>query len=496
MTKLSRPRWHPLKWYFSRKLIHQIGLVILLGFSLSFLLTLSLLSYDKSERLSQLSVSGALQRVISVAYTLQQTPSTLHDSILRAASSADLSLSLTNHPRINEDQQTSSVEQAIVERLTNLGLGNAHIVLVNQTDRPVLDLDPNMNVMHREQMGSAMMGAGMMNNHHGYSARANRVAYRATINGSIPLASGQWLNFSSGLSDDVAHWSTSVLFALLAVMILTIFGSLLIIRRALRPVTELGHAAQAFAQNKQVYQVDSAQSPQDLTHTITAFNDMQKEVVDYIKERTQLLAAISHDLRTPLTSLRLRLEFFPDSDDKTQLLHTLTIMEKMLAATLQFAKSDSHQEARQPCQLDQLLADIISDYDEKGVELEHQPIPQVTLPLPVVSVRRVIDNLINNAIQYAGNEATIELSATVSKEQLTLCVADTGPGINDEQLDDVVKPFTRLNAERDTASSNVGLGLSICQAIAAAYGGKLTLSANKPHGLRAEVTFSIPTQSL
>ena len=484
-----------LHWYFTRKLIHQIGLVMLLGFSLSFLLTFSLLSYDKSERLSQLSVAGALQRVISVADTLQQTPETLHESILRAASSADLSLSLTSQPRFSDGQPSSSVEQAILSRLDSLGLHTAHIALVSQGDRPVMNLDPNMNAMHREQLGNTMMGSGMMGSHHGASARANNGAYRATINGSILLSSGSWLNFSSGLADDVAHWSTSVLFALIAVMMLTIFGSLLIIRRALRPVSELGHAAHAFAQNKQVYQVDSTQSPQDLTHTINAFNDMQQEVVDYIKDRTQLLAAISHDLRTPLTSLRLRLEFFPDSDDKTQLLHTLGVMEKMLTATLQFAKSDHHQEMRQPCQLAQLIADIVSEYDEKGVELECQSIPDVTLELPVVSVRRVLDNLINNAIQYAGNEASIELSAAVSQEQLTLCVADTGPGIKDEQLNDVVKPFTRLNVERDTASSNVGLGLSICRAIATAYGGTLTLSANTPHGLRAQVTMALPNLS-
>ncbi|MDF0533410.1 ATP-binding protein [Shewanella sp. A32] len=484
-----------VNWYQRQKLIHQIGLVILIGFAVSFCLTLFLLSYDKSQRLSQLSVSGALQRVISIADTLEQTSDALHDSILKASSSSDLQLSLTDKPRVESQQNSSDMAQRLLQRLNAAGIQEAHIALVSQAERPLMDLSSrDMNAMHRSMMDNdstmnGMMGGNQSRREPRYG-RGVRLNYSATVDGSVKLSSGKWLNFSSGIENDITHWSTSVLIALASVMLLTVLISLFIVRRALKPISELGQAAQAFARNKQVHEV-SNDGPRDLMPTIDAFNDMQHQVTDYISERTKLLAAISHDLRTPLTSLRLRVEFIEEGEDKQQLLRTINTMDSMLTATMRFAKNDAEKEARQMTNIDSLLQTIVDEYDEKGVAIHYQAQDGLTGNIPPLSVRRMTENLLNNAIQYAGNDAQIALSALRDADNLTICVSDNGVGIPADKLQEVVKPFARLNEARDTEGSNVGLGLAITHSLATAYGGSLTLAANQAHGLKATISLSL-----
>ncbi|KFZ38783.1 hypothetical protein HR45_05055 [Shewanella mangrovi] len=474
-------------WYQRQKLIHQIGLVILLGFVLSFLLTLFLLSYDKSQRLSQLSVFAAVQRVISVADTLAQTEPTLHDTILTASSSSDLQLSLSNAPRVAQQTSNDGLSRKLLSRLKAAGIEQAHILLVSQAERPLMDLRA-MNAMHRNMMGSDSQ-TSMMNQRFSPRHRGQRLSYSATVDGSVQLANGKWLNFSSGIENDITHWSTSVLIALISVMLLTVFIALLITRKALQPIAELGKAAQSFATSKQVHKV-STQAPQDLVPAISAFNNMQQQLTDYIKERTKLLAAISHDLRTPLTSLRLRLEFIEPSEDQQQALRTVETMDKMLTATLRFAKNDAEQEPRQNTNIDSLLQTIVDEYGDKNVPLQYQCQPGLVGNVAPLALRRMTENLINNAIQHAGSDAEIRICVASDDEQLQLSIADNGVGIPEDKLQEVLKPFTRLDDARDTDSANVGLGLSITQSLVANYGGQLQLQSNRPHGLVA--TISLP----
>ncbi|CAG8999035.1 MAG: Adaptive-response sensory-kinase SasA [Candidatus Celerinatantimonas neptuna] len=496
------------KWYQRQKLIHQIALVILIGFAISFCLTLYLLSYDKSQRIHQLSISGALARIVSVSETLEKTPDTLHDSILSASSSSDLHLSLSNSPQISTDNDISPAAQQLLNQLRPSGIQQVRLSSVNQPLQPMMNLSyQQKQSMHQSMMrennsqrnrnsmmgGASMMGSAINSVPNNSGSRYRHFAntdYSATINGSVQLSNDQWLNFSSGVENNMIHWSTRVLIALFSMMLLTILLSLMIIHRALKPIRELGRAALSFAKNKQVSEV-SNKAPLDLAPTISAFNNMQHQVTDYLKERTKLLAAISHDLRTPLTSLRLRLEFIEDSEDKQQMLKTLATMEKMLTETMRFAKNDAQKEARQATDIDSLLQTIVDEYNEKGIAIRYPEQSVFIASIAPLSVRRMIENLINNAIQYAGHNAAISLNAKKLNSQLVICVSDDGIGIPKEKLDEVLKPFTRLNKARDTQSSNIGLGLSITQSLASAYGGQLILEPNEPHGLKAMITMSL-----
>ncbi len=471
--------------YLRQKLIYQIGIIVLVGFVISFVLSLYLLSYDKSQSLNKLSVSRALQRVVSIADTLKQTPDSLHRTLLDASASSDLQLSLTKTPKVAAQNSLSGMENDVIQAFNQAGYPQANITLIATPDAPLMSLDEqNMATMHQRMMGTnSMMDNRASNGHH---LMLSPRSFSATINGSV-LVAKQWLNFSSGVEKSAAHWSSSVLLTLVCVMLLTVLVSLMIIRRALKPIRQLGNAAQIFAHTKQVQEVNSDNHPQDLTPTINAFNQMQHQVTEYIDERTKLLAAISHDLRTPLTSLRLRAEFLEENEDRQQILNNIETMDKMLSETLRFAKQDAQPETCQRTELYPWFNAICQHYQQQGIEITLRCPNDAVGSIPVINLKRMVENLLNNAAQYAGNDASISLEAVVTSNRLSISVVDTGVGIEPQHHEQALKPFVRLDNARNTQQSNIGLGLAITQSLASKYGGELRLEANQPKGLKATI---------
>jgi len=464
-----------IKWIRSLGLIYQISAIVLIGFLASFYLSINLLSSEKSKTLSLLSSSSAVQRVMTIVEILEKTPETLHLSIIEASSSSDLALSMTTTPHISKMTDTSEEVSQLIAKFKTKGIEIANLSLVEQAR-------PNMSMY---DMHSTMMNSMSMKEH-----MTLRMGYLATIDGSVQLPNKKWLNFSSGIQEDIIHWSTTVVLALSLVMLTTITFAIFIIHRALKPVQTLRNAATEFAINRKVIPVND-NGPKDLVPTIRAFNKMQVDISNYIQERTRLLAAISHDLRTPLTSLRLRLEFADDSEDKKQMLNSISIMDKMLKTTMSFAKDDSELEERQPTDIDSLLQTIVDEYYDKSTSVNYQSYGNLVENIPPITVRRMIENLINNAVQYGGESCEISLYVVKHHSSIEFTVSDTGIGIDDSKLEEVMKPFSRLDTARDTDRSNVGLGLSITKALANNFGGKLLLCSNKPRGLKCTFTIAL-----
>ncbi len=456
-------------------LIYQIGLVVLVGFIISFLLSIHLLSSDKSRSLSYLSSTGAIQRVMSVVDILGQTSIELHQSIINASSSTDLSLSITETPHVTRRRGDEQELKILAEQLKTAGIETANLSLVKQS-RPILD----MSAMHNAMMSGMPM----------QSMRALGMGYIATIDGSVQLSDNRWLNFSSGIQENITGWSPGVIMALSVVMLITLALSFYIIHRSLKPIRVLGKAATKFAINKKVTVIND-KCPSDLHPTINAFNQMQVDISQFIQERTRLLAAISHDLRTPLTSLRLRLEFIDDSEDKQQMLKSVSVMEKMLKATMTFAKEGEQSEERQYTDINSLLQTIVDEYDDKGIIVNYSGGASFIESIPPVTVRRMIENLVNNSSQYGGDKCEIFLEVNRHSRFLEFSVSDTGVGVDSSKIAEIMKPFSRLDSARDTESSNVGLGLSITKALANNFGGDLVLCNNLPTGLICRFTIAL-----
>lgn len=223
--------------------------------------------------------------------------------------------------------------------------------------------------------------------------------------------------------------------------------------------------------------------PSEIRRVIAAFNRMQERVRRYLVERGRLLSAISHDLKTPITRLRLRAEMLPDAELRGKMLRDLDEMQTMVGTTLDFFSSIGKDVPRQPVDVGALIDSMCEDRRESGQALSVRGAPLGPYRADPQALRRCLDNLIENAVRY-GSRADIEIED--SPERLRIAIRDRGPGIPEKELERVFEPFYRLDGSRNLDSGGTGLGLSIARNIARWHGGDVILS-NASSGLVAEL---------
>ncbi|WP_113910732.1 ATP-binding protein [Roseovarius dicentrarchi] len=244
------------------------------------------------------------------------------------------------------------------------------------------------------------------------------------------------------------------------------------LRNQLRPITRLARAAEAFGRGRTVpYRPSGAN---EVRAAGSAFLDMRARIDRQIEQRTLMLSGVSHDLRTPLTRLKLSLEMLDDQEEREPMLRDVRDMEKLLDAFLDFARGAAEGEAA-PVDPAALVRRIVDDCARSQIPVTlHEISGSGTVPLRPVAIRRAVDNLIGNAVRY-GTRA--EVSMTLSDRALRIRIEDDGPGIPEDRIEEALRPFTRLEPSRNQDKGpGVGLGLSIAMDIARAHGGSLRLS--------------------
>ncbi|WP_437879769.1 ATP-binding protein [Pseudomonas sp. LRF_L74] len=259
-------------------------------------------------------------------------------------------------------------------------------------------------------------------------------------------------------------------------------------RRLARPLQQFTSAAQRFGGDFRAPPIDAV-GPYEIRQAILAFNTMQAQIQHFVADRTQMLAAISHDLRAPLTRMRLRGEFIDDAEQQHKLFRDVDEMQAMIEAALDFFRDEARLEPSTPFDLAELLLTLIDDYRDQGIEIGFSgPDHLVHVGRPL-GLRRVVTNLLDNAVKYAGG-GRVELLA--SEDHVHIRCLDSGPGIPAESLEQVFAPFFRLEASRNRATGGVGLGLSSARAIVHEQGGELHI-ANRPEGgLVAHIQLPMP----
>lgn len=224
--------------------------------------------------------------------------------------------------------------------------------------------------------------------------------------------------------------------------------------------------------------------PLEVRQLARAFNDMRTRITDLVQRRTQALAAVSHDLRTPLTRLRLRLPDVPDAGLQQAFQADLAEMEAMVDATLSYLRGQDTSEIVRPLDLVSLLETVVDEARDRG----HIVALEVSGPLIVAgrhfALKRALTNLVGNAVRFG---STIEVSARNVDRTVIIEISDDGPGIPADKIDTVFEPFVRLEASRNRESGGVGLGLTIAKASIEADGGSLALRNRSEGGLRAEI---------
>jgi signal transduction histidine kinase len=277
-------------------------------------------------------------------------------------------------------------------------------------------------------------------------------------------------------------WSALLLFVVCIALL-----AWLVARIATRPLRQLADAAD----NLDISRAGEPLPEQGSTEVrvaTRAFNRMQKRIYEDVRERTGMLAAITHDLQTPLTRLRLRLEKLPDEALRNKLVGDMQAMQQMLHEGLELARSMDTSEAAQMLDLDSLLDSLCSDAVEAGQSVDYLEHTAVQLKAHPLALRRAFSNLLDNAVKY-GQRA--EVSLTREARQCHIRIRDFGPGIPPELLETVFTPFYRIEHSRSRESGGTGLGLSIARNIVLRHNGELTLTNHPAGGLQVHVVLPI-----
>lgn len=255
--------------------------------------------------------------------------------------------------------------------------------------------------------------------------------------------------------------------------------------RVIRPLRRLSAKAEAFGQNISITPIDE-EGPVEIRRAARAFNLMQERVTRSIRERTRLLAAISHDLRTPLTRMRLQLETRQTDDVRGKLLKDIGLMQSMITAALGFLRGGFEEEEKEWLDLGALLETLCDEYQEVGARVRYEGSEQIAFFCRPNAINRAVTNLVENGTHFGGE---VVITAWSGDGVIAIEVADDGPGIPADRMKDVIEPFVRLDPSRSKHAGGAGLGLSIVKEIVEAHQGTLELAERQPHGLIARLRF-------
>ncbi|SEW35617.1 Signal transduction histidine kinase [Aliiroseovarius sediminilitoris] len=293
----------------------------------------------------------------------------------------------------------------------------------------------------------------------------------------------QWLNVRSrGERPRPPGLDEEVFFIVLGLSLVAVLGvSLLFLRRLTRPLRELATAARAAGNGDRSAHV-AEEGPREMREAAAAFNDMQSRIARFDAERMRTLAAVGHDLRTPITSLRIRAELLDDPDGAA-MIRTLDEMTVMANGLVSYAQGAREAESAEQVQLRDLLARLC---DEQGAILA--PGDAVTITARPVALARAFRNLIDNATRYGG---AARLSLHVRRHRAVITIDDDGPGIPVADRESMFEPFVRGELSRNLETGGAGLGLSIARGIIAAHGGEIALTNRDEGGLRVSIDLPV-----
>ncbi|MGE8500586.1 MAG: ATP-binding protein [Pseudomonas sp.] len=302
----------------------------------------------------------------------------------------------------------------------------------------------------------------------------------------IGLPDESWVMFSMETRSWGLNELPRSLIVLALVVLSTIIVALVATRRLASPLERFAQGARRFGKDFGAPPIP-VEGPQEIRQAILAFNAMQAQLQHFINDRTQMLAAISHDLRAPLTRMRLRGEFIEDAEQQSRLFRDVDEMQAMVNSALEFFRDDARLEPATAFDLAELLHTVVDDFKDAGTDVALNVTGRVVYTGRPIGIKRMLVNLVDNAIKY-GREPALELSS--GPERVVIRVTDRGPGIAPEHHEAVFAPFFRVEGSRNKNTGGVGLGLSAARATVLEHGGTLTLRNRQGGGLA--VTVSLP----
>ncbi|MEX0753095.1 MAG: ATP-binding protein [Xanthobacteraceae bacterium] len=454
-----------------KSLFGQTLLVLLAGLIVSQAAGWWIYTMDREQAVRAIGGLAAAQRITNLTRLVQEAPTEWRERIVSALSDQSFRVSLSSRrPALSVSAENSIAAQVIKEFLAEqltAGSGRQPLVSVSTSASPPF-------------AGPHPMGGGPMM--HGFGGFGGFGMFR-DLQVAVPLPDGQWLSFATALPESGPGFSRQFLVSMAIMAIIILAVSVWAVRRVTAPLASLSTAAERLGNDLNAPPVPETGTI-ETQQASRAFNAMQARLRSLIENRTRMLAAISHDLRTPLTLLRLRAENVENAPEREKMLATIAEMNSMVGATLQFARDDAKTELRRPTDIAALVQSVVDDMADAGLPAAMEPAASIVLECRPNALKRAIRNLIDNAVKH-GKSAKVAIH--VEPNSIEITIDDAGPGIPEHELARVFQPFYRVDASRSPETGGIGLGLAIALSIVQAQGGELKLVNRAAGGLRASV---------
>ena len=474
---------NPFKKLIPSSLVGQMVTVVLLALLVAQLLSLIILGMAYKSVITDSNRMLRFQQVHSLVDLLEDSPEDLYPAVLSASRTPYTWFTVTQESQV-DSREMDRVERRLKKRLKVL-LGNDYSNRIRvQARRESLENTPELSECDDPKCSRTR-------NHNGKHARKmehrQREQFRKaskliSLKVSVQMQNGLWLNLRASAPTIPPLAAGQTVIFLLISIILVLLTLAIMVRRITRPLHMLTVASQKLGMGEQVESLP-VKGPKDIKETIHAFNEMNHRLQRFVSDRTRMLAALSHDLRTPITTMRLRVELMPESSDRDRLLVTLNEMQQMSEATLAFMRQASDNEVTRKVELNSMLSSMCDDYADLGKNVTFVESDEVIISCRPVSLKRAFRNLIENAVNY-GEQARVSLQASDNK--VSIIIEDSGPGIPQERMEKVFEPFFRLESSRNRDTGGIGLGMAIARNVIRNHGGDIMLE-NTECGLKVEV---------
>lgn len=449
-----------------RTLFAQMVLILLAGLAVSYVAGAWIYAHDRERAVRAIGGYAATQRIANLARLIDEAPEAWRDRIVAAAGDPTLRIAISPQPPAALEQDADLADLPVRDYLA-------------------AQLPPEMAAGLRVAVAGA---TGEQSARFAHATPMMWAAHRAAgwrrLQAAIPLADGQWLTFVAALPNGgpSTSWQFAIAMAIMGFVI--VLASVWAVRRVTAPLGILARAAERLGRNVNAPPIAEA-GTREMRLAAQSFNEMQGRLQRLLENRTRMLAALSHDLRTPLTLLRLRAEGLSGSEDRYRMLATIGELDGMIDATLKFARNEAVGEAPRRTDIAALVGSIADDMADAGLPVTMEPAEPVVLECQPGALRRALNNLLENAIKY-GKAAHVRIVA--SPTSIDIVIEDEGPGIPEADLRRVFEPFYRLEESRSRDTGGTGLGLSIALSVAQAHGGQIVLANRQEGGLRATLT--------
>jgi signal transduction histidine kinase len=423
---------------------------------------------DRAQTTFQLFSVSVADRVGVIVPLLEQTPLTERDNLLRALNSPTLWIGVTEgrRPRIPPVWRSSRhLSEEVQEVLPDLGERRTIIRRLNRWDRS-------------ERAAPPMPGKR--------PAPPDLLNSRVKILVAVALNTGGWVHFVGSTDTTSLRWAVRIIFWIALSTALIMIISFWAVHRMTRPLRNFADAAERIGLDVRSLPLPE-QGSRELRNATRAFNLMQERLRRFVDDRTMMLAAISHNLRTMLTRLKLRAEFIEDTEQQAKAISDLDEMQAMLDSTLAFARDDAAEEPRTQTDLAALVQSLCDDMADGGHPVSCRTTGRLAYACAPGAIKRAVQNIVVNAIKY-GVSASVEVFE--EPDRIDIAVTDTGPGIPADRREDVFRPFYRLETSRNRETGGSGLGLAVARSIARRHGGDIVLEDAVGGGLT--VRLSLP----